>query len=301
MKVRIATRRSPLALWQANHVADLLRQVADATGEEIETELVAVDTAPDLDLSQTIAEIGGKGAFAKEIQQLVLSGHADLAVHSAKDLQALTPPGLTIGAFPERGTVSDCLVGAVLADLTPGAVVATGSNRRRSLLLDIRPDLTVVGLRGNIGTRLKRLSEVDAIVMATVALERLGTEPGIVDVLDPETFVPQVGQGALAVECRVDDHDLLRRLAEIDHEPTRLTVTAEREFLVELGGDCDLPAGAHATIGSDGKITVSGVLAEQLDDSALGPVQRAEVVELPSANPGRLLAQRLRNSNPITG
>jgi hydroxymethylbilane synthase len=288
VKIRIATRRSPLAVWQADHVAALL-----ATQGGVEAELVAIDTAPDLDLSRSIAEIGGKGAFSKEIQTLVLAGEADIAVHSAKDLQATTPEGLVIGAFPSRGTVSDCLVGSRLGDLGPGAVVATGSNRRRALLLDIRPDLEVVGLRGNIGTRLRRLDDgIDALVMATVALERLGERDLVVEELDPDTFVPQVGQGALAVECRADDGATRELLAAIDHQPTRTMVSAEREFLVELGGDCDLPAGAHAILGSDDKLTLRGILAA---DPANGAgLQRAEVVELASANPGRTLARRLR-------
>ena len=293
MKLRIATRRSPLALWQANQVADLLR----AVDPRVEPELVAIDTTPDLDLSLVIADIGGKGAFSKEIQALVLAGAADIAVHSAKDLQAVTPAGLVIGAFPERGLVNDCLVGSRLGDLPSGATVATGSPRRRALLLDVRPDLQIVGLRGNIATRLKRLDDVDAVVMATVARVRLGVEPDVVEDLDPETFVPQVGQGALAVECRFDDETMLKLLAQIDHEPTQITVRAERSFLAELGGDCNLPAGANATIGSDGKLTVRGVLAHET--SSEPRVLRAEVVELASADPGRTLAQRLRNSGPV--
>ncbi|MEL7156678.1 MAG: hydroxymethylbilane synthase [Actinomycetota bacterium] len=329
MIVRIATRRSPLALWQAERVATLLTEAVPG----VVTELVTTDTAPDLDLSLPIAEFGGKGAFSKEVQALVLAGAADIAVHSAKDLQATTPDGLTIGAFPERGAVEDCLVGATLADLPIGATVATGSQRRRALLLDIRPDLQVVGLRGNIGTRLARLSEVDAIVSAWVALERLGTRPDVVERLDPETFVPQVGQGALAVECRTGDRPVLEALAAIDDAHTRVTVEAERSFLVTLGGDCELPAGANAVLATDGKLTVRGVLAERAADaaaaaraqgaatagangpaSAAGPAAgaraagadgpgaapggserlwRAEVVDLAAADPGRILAERL--------
>ncbi|MGI9612213.1 MAG: hydroxymethylbilane synthase [Acidimicrobiales bacterium] len=306
--LRIATRRSPLALWQANDVGARLQAAVPG----IEIELVATDTKADLDLTKTIDQIGGKGAFSKEIQQLVVAGAADIAVHSAKDLQAETPAGLVIGAFCERGTSSDCLVGARLADLPAGAVVATGSARRRALLLDTRPDLRVVGLRGNIATRLARLHRpasleaapdgvIAAIVMATVALERLGTTPDVVDVLDPELFIPQVGQGALAVECRSDDRAAIDALASIDHEPTRITVGAERAFLAELGGDCDMPAGANAQLGSDGKLTIRGILAGSAPADgplAESPVEgpglcRSEVVELPVADPGRILASRL--------
>lgn len=292
MKLRIATRRSPLALWQANEVAARL----SAAHPGLKTELIPTDTAPDLDLSRSIGEIGGKGAFSKEIQALVLAGAADLAVHSAKDLQAVTPAGLVIAAFLERGRVEDCLVGSRLRDLGPGATVATGSNRRRVLLLDIRPDLEVVDLRGNIATRLSRIGEVDAIVMAEVALERLGLHPEIVESLDAESFVPQVGQGALAVECLADDGAAIEILAAIDHVATRATVSAERSFLATLGGDCDLPAGAHATLGSDGKLTIRGILADEQPSGST--LWRADVVDLPSADPGRTLAQRLRTSGP---
>lgn len=306
MTLRIATRRSPLALWQAEHVAALLRAVEPT----LTVELVSMDTSADLDLSQTIGQIGGKGAFSKEIQQLVLAGRADIAVHSAKDLQAQTPDGLLIGAFPERGTVHDVLVGATLASLPPGATVATGSNRRRALLLDLRPDLHIVGLRGNIGTRLSQLGDFDALVMAGVALERLAMDPGVVEPLDPERFVPQVGQGALAVECRADDDATIERLAAIDHATTRTAVTAERAFLIELGGDCNLPAGAYAVVDGDAKLTIRGVLARAdgtVDGAAgetnatnvTGPAEgrpalhRAEVIDMASADPGRALAQRL--------
>lgn len=292
MNLRIATRRSPLALWQAERVATLLAQAIPG----ITTELVTTDTAPDLDLSVPISDFGGKGAFSKEVQGLVLAGAADIAVHSAKDLQAHTPDGLVIGAYPERGSVEDCLVGSTLSGLPIGATVATGSQRREALLLDIRPDLKVVGLRGNIATRLARLSEVDAIVSAWVALERLGERPDVVERLDPEMYIPQVGQGALAVECRTGDQPVLEALAAIDEANTRVTVEAERSFLATLGGDCELPAGANAVLAADGKLTIRGILAEQAapkGDAAAAGLRRAEVVDLPAADPGRSLAERL--------
>jgi hydroxymethylbilane synthase len=292
MILRIATRRSPLARWQADHVATLLR----AANPGLVTELVTRETSADLDLSRSIAEIGGKGAFSKEIQQLVLIGQADIAVHSAKDLQAVTPEGLVLGAIPERGTVHDCLVGARLDGLPAGATVGTGSARRRALLLDLRPDLKVDGLRGNIATRLERLDqldELDAIVMAAVALERLGAAPEVIDHLPAAEFVPQVGQGALAVECR-DEPDVIALLAAIDHTPSRMMVEAERAFLSELGGDCDLPAGANAELLPGGDLLIRGVLAggPGADD---GPdlLRRAQITAIPAADPGRRLARRL--------
>ncbi len=200
-------------MWQATYVAERLGAVRPG----LEVILVSQDTSADKDLSKPISEIGGKGAFAKEIQQVVMGGSADIAVHSAKDLQAETPEGLFLGAFCARGDARDCLVGSTLDDLGEGAPVGPGSARRRVQLLNSRPDLNVVGLRGNIATRLSRASEMDAIVMAAVALERLDIDPGIVDLLSPEQMVPQVGQGALAIEC-AESNELVRELlAEIDH------------------------------------------------------------------------------------
>ncbi len=286
MKLRIATRKSPLALWQATYVAERL----GAVRPDLEVILVSHDTSADKDLSKPISEIGGKGAFAKEIQQLVIGGSADIAVHSAKDLQAETPEGLFLSAFCARGDARDCLVGSTLDDLGEGATVGTGSARRRVQLLNSRPDLNVVGLRGNIATRLSRASEMDAIVMAAVALERLDIDPGVVDLLSPDQMVPQVGQGALAIEC-AETNELVRELlAEIDHEHTRLVVEAERDFLKTLGGDCDLPAGAHAQLGTDGLLVVTGVLADEHDRLVKRSVTSAE-----SDKPGRDLAITLRD------
>ncbi|MCL4145337.1 UNVERIFIED_CONTAM: hypothetical protein GTU68_045083, partial [Idotea baltica] len=292
-KLRIATRNSPLALWQANHVATLLRTIEPA----LEVTMVSMETFGDRRLDLSIPELGGKGVFSKEVQQLVIAGEADLAVHSAKDLQAITPEELVIAAYPERGDARDALVGASMADLAAGATVATGSNRRGALLLDERPDLDLHPLRGNIATRLSKLTGFDAVVMAAVALDRLEMAPPVVERLDPTTFVPQVGQGALAVEIRRDDVALRDLVSTINHPETALTVSAERSFLAELGGDCNLPAGAYAVLadpghasGSDPMIEIRGVLASP-DRSRL---QRATESGSPSADPGRVLARNLR-------
>jgi hydroxymethylbilane synthase len=208
-----------------------------------------------------IAAIGGKGVFAKEVQAAVLDGHADLAVHSAKDLPSITHPDLALAAVPERGDPRDALVGCALDALPYGARIGTGSLRRQAQLAHLRPDLVFEGLRGNMGTRLAKAAEFDAIVVAAVAFERLGWDDRLTDVLDATVMVPQVGQGALAVECRAGDEPLLRRLASIEHERSRRAVDAERSFLAELGGDCDLPAGAHATVATDGVISLDALLA----------------------------------------
>ena len=249
--LRIATRGSDLARWQANHIASLL---------DCPVELVVVDTTGDRLANVSIASLGGKGVFVKEVQAAVLDGRADLAVHSAKDLPSQTFDGLALAAVPERGDARDALVGSRLADLAPGAVVATGSARRRVQLADLRTDLTFTGLRGNIPTRLEKAARYDAIVVAAVALERLGVSARIAEVLPVSVMVPQVGQGALAVECRDDDRDTRARLAAIEHAASRRAVDAERAFLAELGGDCDLPAGAHAVVEGD-DVRLDAVLA----------------------------------------
>jgi hydroxymethylbilane synthase len=251
---RVATRGSALARWQAEHVATLLGRPC---------ELVVVDTTADRRLDIPIWELGGKGAFVKEVQAALLDGRADLAVHSAKDLPSIPVDGLVLAGIPERGDPRDALVGARLADLRPGATVATGSLRRRAQLADLRPDLTFAGLRGNMATRLEKAAGFDAIVVAAVALERLGLGDRITEVLDVDQVVPQVGQGALAVECRADDDEAAQALAAIDHGPSRRAVLAERAFLAELGGDCDLPAGAHAVAGpgGEGHLRMTGLLA----------------------------------------
>src|SRR5690606_6870364 len=206
------------------------------------------------------AAMGGKGGFVKEVQAALLDGRADIAVHSAKDLPSSTPEGLLLAAVPPRADPRDVRVGTTLDRLGPGARVATGSARRRVQLAHRRSDLRFSGLRGNIATRLARLDEFDAIVMAKAAIDRLGLAPDVVDVLGVDDVVPQVGQGALAVECRVDDDEVAALLAAITHAPSRRAVDAERAFLAELGGDCTLPAGAHAVIDDD-VVRITGVLA----------------------------------------
>lgn len=250
--MRIATRGSALARWQAEHVASLLGGGC---------ELVVVDTAADRRLDVPIWEMGGKGVFVKEVQAAVLDGRADIAVHSAKDLTSTPVEGLVLGAVPARGDPRDALVGSTLAELRPGAVVATGSVRRRAQLAALRPDLTFAGLRGNIATRLEKAAQFDAIVVAKVALERLGLADRIAEVLEASMVLPQVAQGALAVECRADDEATRAALAAIDDPVARRAVEAERGFLAELGGDCDLPAAAHATVAPDGSITLDALLA----------------------------------------
>ncbi len=268
-----ATRQSPLALWQTRHVASLL--VGAGLVESLEE--LAVSTAGDRRTDTPIHAMGGKGAFSKEVQQAVLDGRADIAVHSAKDLTSFTPDGLLLAAVPQRGDARDALVGTRLQDLREGAQVATGSVRRRAQLAWHRPDLEFSELRGNIATRLKKAEQFDAIVMAMAAIQRLELDIEVVEPLDPEVMVPQVAQGALAVECRADDEDTIAALRAIEDPRTRLVVDAERAFLHELGGDCTLPAGAVAVlndaVGGDGNIELVGMLAS-LDGQTLVREQR---------------------------
>ncbi|QYG94838.1 hydroxymethylbilane synthase [Iamia sp. SCSIO 61187] len=284
--VRLATRSSPLALWQAEHVADLLR----AAHPGLEVTLVRTDTLGDRRLDVPISEIGGKGVFATEVQRLVLDGDADAAVHSAKDLPAVTGEGLALAAVPERGDPRDALVGATLDGLAAGATVATGSQRRRVQLATLRPDLVFTELRGNMATRLGKVPAGGAIVVAAVALQRLGWADRIDEVLGADLLIPQVGQAALAVEGRAGDAETAVLLAAVEHGPSRTRVDVERAFLAELGGDCDLPAGAHATLDGD-RVHVQALLAG--DDGtvhveeAVGPAADGESL-------ARGLAQDLR-------
>jgi hydroxymethylbilane synthase len=254
--LRIATRGSALARWQAERIASLL---AD------DVEYVLVSTTGDRDQHSELHAIGGQGVFTKEVQQAVLDGNADLAVHSAKDLPAVTPEGLVLGAVPERGDPRDALVGSLLADLPTGARIGTGSVRRRAQLAALRPDLAFGPLRGNIETRLRKRDEqgYDAVVVAFAALERLGLGAEATDVLDPALLLPQVGQGALAVECRDNDERARAALHAIDDVEVHRCVGAERSFLRELGGGCDLPCGALAWL--DGDSIVLDALLARLD------------------------------------
>ena len=243
-----------MALWQTRHVASQL---------ECEIDEVIVSTVGDRNTDVPIHSMGGKGVFVKEVQAAVLDGRADFAVHSGKDLPAVTPDGLVLVCVPARADARDALVGAFWASLPPGAHIATGSVRRRAQLAWHRPDLIFSELRGNIQTRLEKLESggFDAIVMAAAAIDRLELDLSTpVDRLDPSIMLPQVAQGALAIECRADDTETIAVLRAIQHVDTRRVVDAERAFLHELDGDCDLPAGAHATLGGDG-IEITGMLA----------------------------------------
>jgi len=239
--VRLATRGSAQARTQAEAV---VAQLADAG---VDASLVFVETHGDRTQAANVPlhSIGGQGVFVKEVQAAVIDGRADAAVHSAKDLPTETDPRLRLAAFTTRRDAADALVGRSMAMLGHGAAVATGSVRRRAQLGRARPDLVFEELRGNIHTRLDRVPEQGAIVMAVAALQVLGLTDRIAERLDPAEFVPAVGQGCVALECRTDDQATRRALAEIDDVVTRYEVEVERAFLAELGSGCSLPVGAH--------------------------------------------------------
>ena len=236
--MRIGTRGSALALAQA-------RLVADALGGG---EVVVIETAGDRDRARRFDQIGdGRGVFTREIERALLERRIDAAVHSAKDLTGESPEGLVIGAIPERGDPRDACCGPFrsLEELPAGCGVGTSSARRAGLLGELRPDVQVVPLRGNVDTRLRKLddADADAIVLAAAGLHRLGLESRIAFCLDPAVFVPEAGQGALAVQVRAGEEE---RVSAIDHEPSRRAVEAERARVAELGGGCTVPVAAHA-------------------------------------------------------
>jgi hydroxymethylbilane synthase len=250
--LRIATRGSRLALWQAERVAALLGG---------DNELVIVSTTGDQRRDVPISVIGGTGVFVKEVQEAVLDGRADLAVHSAKDLPSETAAGLLLAAVPERADPRDALVGARLDDIPAGGRIGTGSVRRQAQLAALRPDLRFESLRGNIETRVAKAADLDAVVVALAALERLGLADRATEVLEPAAMLPQVAQGALAVECRAGDAKTAERLRALDEPAARRAVEAERAFLRRLGGGCDLPCGALAEAQATGPVALEVLLA----------------------------------------
>ena len=249
--LRVATRGSALARWQAERVVQLLG---------VEAEYVIVSTRGDERRDVPIHAMGGTGVFVKEVEQAVLDGRAEVAVHSAKDLPSETSPELELAALPERGDPRDALVGRPLDEIPTGGRVGTGSVRRRAQLAARRPDLGFGELRGNIPTRLERADGFDAVVLAAAALDRLGLADRIAERVDPSVVLPQVAQGALAAECRTDDDGTRELLAGIDDAGVRAAVTAERAYLAELGGGCNLPCGALAETADDGSLRLEALL-----------------------------------------
>ena len=266
--LKIGTRQSLLALWQSNHIAACLRKQYP----ECEVVLKKIVTKGDRILDVPLAQIGGKGLFTKEIEEDLLSGEVDLAVHSLKDMPTVLPEGLCLTAITERANVGDAFVSndyACFEELPLGAVVGTSSLRRKAQLLAARPDLTIRDLRGNVDTRLRKLDEglYDAVILAAAGLERLGHGDRIKAIIPSDVCLPAVGQGALAIECRTDDAEVRQMLDFLNDQPTVYATAAERAFLGLLEGGCQVPIGVHADVDGE-QIKIEAIIAA-LDGSTV--------------------------------
>ncbi len=294
-QIRIATRTSSLALWQAEYVADRLRQLPI----EPAVELIHVQTSGDGDRTSPLREFGGTGAFTREVQRAVMDGYADLAVHSLKDLPTESVDGLCLACVPDRAPQLDAILLPskattvdTLADLPDSARIGTGSPRRQAQLLNQRPSFEVAEIRGNVETRIRKLDDgdFDAIVLAEAGLRRLGLDDRISLLLSPPVMLPAVGQGALGIECRQDDTSTRELLSSITDQPTLLSVTAERCLLKELRAGCHAPLGVWTEI-NDQQLTLTGVLLSldgttRLEASASGELTDGEQI-------GRNVAEQL--------
>ena len=290
--LRIATRESPLALWQAEHVKALL----EAAHASLVVTLVPMTTSGDQLLSGPLSQSGGKGLFVKELEAALLDSRADIAVHSMKDVPAHQPQGLMLSAYLEGEDPRDAFVSnhhASLAALPQGARLGTASLRRQVQAKRLRPDLHIEVLRGNVGTRLRKLDEGrhDAILLACAGLMRLGLAERIRERLDPETFVPAIGQGIVGIECRADDLRTQALLAPLHDAASALRLAAERTFNARLGGACQAPIAGHATRLADGQLRLVGLVGTPdgvtvLRDEVRGPASRATAL-------GEQLAERL--------
>lgn len=293
--IRIATRTSPLALWQANHVRDRILECV----QDCPVELVDVSTIGDRDRATALASMGGQGVFTKEVQNAVLSGKADLAVHSLKDLPTDVTAGLKLAGIPERAPVADALVLPRHVDigcserletmsfdvLAAGAKIGTGSPRRQAQLLHVRPDLQMSENRGNVETRIQKLDdgEFDAIILAEAGLRRLGHAGRISSLLVPPLMLHAVGQGALGIECREDDDFIINLLQKISDANVVAAVSAERSLLRDLRAGCHAPVGATTSLCDDGRLKLRGVVLsldgiDRLEASATGLPENAEAL-----------------------
>ena len=281
--LRIGTRASLLAVTQSGWVKSRI----ETAWPETRVELVKITTKGDKILDVPLAKVGGKGLFVKEIEDALLAGEVDLAVHSMKDVPTELPDGLHIGIIPERETPLDVYISVrypAIADLPQQASVGTSSLRRKSQLAALRPDLCITDLRGNIDTRLRKLDEgvYDAIILAGAGLHRLGLQHRATVPLDPEQMLPAISQGALGIELRRDDQELLAGLRFLHHLETAIAVDAERAFLLRLQGGCQVPIGAHAIV-ADNTVSLTGLIAsvdgrQLLRDTLAGPVDQAAIL-----------------------
>jgi len=307
--VRIGTRGSELALWQTNHVKSLLERLFPHLSIDIEI----IKTTGDKILDAPLAKIGDKGLFTKELELALLDNRIDLAVHSLKDIPTQIPKGLAIAAILEREDVHDVFIAhpsamiTAFAELPSGATIATGSLRRKCQLLNVRPDLRIVELRGNINTRMKKLDEStwDGMILAKAGVTRLGWTNRITDILPLETMLPAVGQGALAIETRIGDLRANEILHSLHHQPTADAVSAERALLRELEGGCQVPIGARGTI-HETKLHLEAVIGnldgtKLLRGSRSGSIADADTIGVELAQElldrgGREILEQLRST-----
>ncbi len=281
--IRIATRGSKLALWQAGYVADLLTK----EHPNLKVKLKVIKTSGDKITDVPLAKVGGKGLFVKEIEEAILRGEADLAVHSLKDVPAEIPSELKLGIFPERDEPSDCLISNTYSDLDSlpkNSLIGTSSVRRQAQLLNLRPDLNITSLRGNLDTRIKKLNQgmYDAIIVASVGMKRLGLKASYMCQLEPPKFLSAIGQGALGLEYAIEDKELENRLAFMDHFPTRVAIAAERSFLQRLEGGCQTPMGAYAILQGE-LVFLSGFVSDLQGKKCLfksGQAKKEKAIQL---------------------
>jgi hydroxymethylbilane synthase len=302
--VVIGSRGSALARWQADHVAALL----GAAYPNLQIEIAIISTRGDRVLDTPLPLIGGKGLFTAELEHALRGGEIDLAVHSLKDLPTDDPPGLTVGAIPERASVHDALVsrgGHTLDSLPPGATIGTSSRRRAAQALHARPDLQIADIRGNVPTRIRKVEDADgpydATLLAQAGLERLGQVDRISEVLPLDRMLPAPGQGALGVQCR-DEADWLALLSAINHPPTRRAVAAERAFLAGLGGGCAVPIAAYGVV-EDGELRLRGRVSaldgsRQVDVAGEARLDGADPLAVAAAL-GRSLADQARAQGAV--
>ena len=279
--LRLGTRGSPLALAQARMVREGLAKAHGFDPERIAIEVIR--TSGDRIQDRPLAEAGGKGLFTKELEEALIGGAIDLAVHSSKDMPTVLPPGLVLSTFLRREDPRDAFISrkaSSLAALPRGATVGTASLRRQAMLLRLRPDLVVVPLRGNVETRLRRLDEgvADATLLALAGLKRLGLADTATAILDTEEFLPAVGQGAIGIELRADDNRTRDLLAPINHVATATALAAERAFLAVLDGSCRTPIGGHATI-AKGKLRFRGMIVKPDGSEAFETVREGKAAD----------------------
>ena len=291
MNIRIATRKSDLALWQANHVCEKLKNLKEISS----VELVPMTTEGDVNLDQNLQKIGGKGLFIKELEHAILQKKADIAVHSMKDMPVKLPDGFCIAATLKRESPFDSLItynNLKLEQLKSGAIVGTSSLRRQSQILRLRSDIEIKNLRGNVNTRMNKLKqgEYDAIILARAGLERLGLSENITETFSSDDMIPAAAQGVIGIECIQNNEDIIKILSTLDDKESTITTNAERSVNRELKADCQSPIGSYATI-TDKKCKIETIVSSPdgtkiIRESVIGDQEKA--VEL-----GKILAQKL--------